>query len=99
MSSSPPSSAPTAGSSGSGLSTLADIALAACPPQRGDASSANGVHPRVPDSMTLRDALSTLLLGGGVPLVVLDGAGRVKGRFTLDLVGGVLRDGDGGVAC
>ncbi len=82
-----------------GLSTLADIALAACPPQRGDAAPANGGHPRVADSMTLRDALSTLLLGGGGPLVVLDPDGNVKGQFTLELVGGVLRGGDGGVAC
>jgi hypothetical protein len=49
--------------------------------------------------MTLRDALSTLLLGGGGPLVVLDGAGLVKGQFTLELAGGVLRGGDGGAAC
>ena len=75
-----------------GLSTLADIALL-------DATALRGEHPRVPDSMTLRDALSTLLLGGGGPLVVLDGAGLVKGQFTLELAGGVLRGGDGGAAC
>ena len=75
-----------------GLSTLADIELP-------DAGSLNGDHSRVPDSMTLRDALSTLLLGGGSPLVVVDGANRVSGKFTLDVVGGILRDPNGGASC
>ena len=75
-----------------GLSTLADIELP-------DAGSLNGDHSRVPDSMTLRDALSTLLLGGGSPLVVVDGANCVSGKFTLDVVGGILRDPNGGASC
>ncbi len=75
-----------------GLSTLADIRLP-------DADSLNGDHARVSDSMTLRDALSTLLLGGGLPLVVVDGAGLVRGQFTLEVVGGVLRGADGPAAC
>jgi len=75
-----------------GLSTLADIELP-------DAGSLNGDHSRVPDSMTLRDALSTLLLGGGAPLVVVDGANRVSGKFTLDVVGGILRNPNGGASC
>jgi osmoprotectant transport system ATP-binding protein len=75
-----------------GLSTLADIELP-------DAGSLNGDHSRVPDSMTLRDALSTLLLGGGSPLVVVDGANRVSGKFTLDVVGGILRNPNGGASC
>jgi hypothetical protein len=43
--------------------------------------------------MTVRDALSTLLMGGGEPLVVLDAQQREKGRFSLELVGGLLGPG------
>ncbi len=75
-----------------GLSTLADIELP-------DAGSLNGNSARVPDSMTLRDALSTLLLGGGAPLVVVDAANQVSGQFTLELVGGILHSANGGAEC
>jgi osmoprotectant transport system ATP-binding protein len=70
------------------LATLADVALPA-------AGSLNGDHRRVPDSMTLHDALSELLMDGGRPLIVLDGAGAVAGQFTLELAGTLLRS-DGG---
>jgi len=53
----------------------------------------------VPDSMTLRDALSTLLLGGGAPLVVLDAANQVRGQFTLEVAGAILHSPDGAGAC
>ena len=64
-----------------------------------EAGGVNGDHARVPDSMTVRDALSTLLVGGGAPLVVLDPAQRVSGQFTLEFVGGILRDGGGAASC
>jgi len=81
-----------------GLSTLADVELVA----------PNGVRPdgeRVPLAMSVRDALSLLIAGGGQPLTVLDGDGaggdhtdddggeeseRVVGLFTLDALGGLL---------
>ncbi len=69
-----------------GLSTLAELAL----PQAG---SLNGDHARIADSATLRDALSTLLLGGGAPLIVVDETGATRGIFTLELAGGMLRSG------
>jgi osmoprotectant transport system ATP-binding protein len=69
-----------------GLATLADIELV-------DVPGRNGSDVRVPESMTVRDALSTLLMGGGEPLVVLDAQQREKGRFTLELVGGLLGPG------
>jgi len=75
-----------------GLSTLAEIELP-------DAGALNGDSPRVPDSMTLRDALSTLLLGGGAPLVVLDAANQVRGQFTLEVAGAILHSPDGAGAC
>ncbi len=75
-----------------GLTTLAEIELP-------EAGGVNGDHARVPDSMTVRDALSTLLVGGGAPLVVLDPAQRVSGQFTLEFVGGILRDGGGAASC
>jgi osmoprotectant transport system ATP-binding protein len=66
------------------LARLGDVPLPS-------AASLNGSHVRVPDSMTLRDALSTLLMGGGEPLVVIDGAGAILGAFTLEAAGAVLR--------
>jgi osmoprotectant transport system ATP-binding protein len=65
-----------------GLATLADVALL-------DAGGLNGDHARVPSSMTLRDALSKLLMEGGRPLLVTDAQQRVIGQFTLELVGGI----------
>ena len=84
-----------------GLSTLADVELVA----------PNGLRPdgeRVPLAMSVRDALSLLIAGGGRPLTVLDGDGRdhghdgnelerVVGLFTLDALSSLLeRDGPDG---
>jgi osmoprotectant transport system ATP-binding protein len=66
------------------LATLAEVTLA-------DAGSLNGDHQRVSDSLTLRDALSALLMGGGRPLIVVDASGRVAGQFSLELVGALMR--------
>jgi osmoprotectant transport system ATP-binding protein len=66
------------------LARLADVTLT-------DAGSLNGEHRRVPDSLTLRDALSTLLMDGGRPLLVVDGSGAVVGQFTLEFVGALMR--------
>jgi osmoprotectant transport system ATP-binding protein len=81
-----------------GLSTLADVELVA----------PNGVRPdgeRVPLGMSVRDALSLLIAGGGQPLTVIDGGDhdgnggrddeddgqeRIAGLFTLDALGGLL---------
>ncbi|HEY1775006.1 MAG TPA: ABC transporter ATP-binding protein [Solirubrobacteraceae bacterium] len=74
------------------LAKLGDVALPS-------AAALNGVHQRVPDSMTLRDALSMLLAGGGEPLVVLDAGGAVAGAFTLEAAGSLLRsDGEEGAS-
>ncbi len=67
-----------------GLCTLADIELVGGPAAR------NGGAVRVPDTMSVRDALSTLLIGGGEPLVVLDADQQERGTFTLELVGGLF---------
>jgi osmoprotectant transport system ATP-binding protein len=70
-----------------GLATLADVQLAA----------ANGAPPdgeRLPLGTTVRDALSQLLAGGGRPLTVLDERGDVAGLVTLELLGGLLGEGD-----
>ncbi len=69
-----------------GLSTLAEVGLLA----------PNGVRPgpdRVALQTTVRDALSQLLAGGGQPLTVVDERDGVAGMVTLELLGGVLRDG------
>ncbi|MFZ0039977.1 MAG: ABC transporter ATP-binding protein [Solirubrobacteraceae bacterium] len=69
-----------------GLSTLADVDLIA----------PNGLRPganRVALKATVRDALSQLLAAGGEPLTVVDGDDKVAGLVTLELLGGVLGDG------
>ena len=69
-----------------GLSTLSDVKLIA----------PNGLRPgpnRVALTATVRDALSQLLAAGGEQLTVVDERGEVVGLATLELLGGVLRDG------
>ena len=69
-----------------GLATLAEVELV----------SPNGLHAgpdKVALSATVRDALSQLLAGGGSPLTVVDERDEVKGLVTLELMGGLLRDG------
>jgi osmoprotectant transport system ATP-binding protein len=68
-----------------GLSTLADVALE---PRNGRAD-ANGLDLHT----TVRDALSQLIAHGGQPLTVTGNDGEVAGVVTLELLGGVLRDG------
>jgi osmoprotectant transport system ATP-binding protein len=68
-----------------GLSTLADVALE---PRNGQAD-ANGLNLHT----TVRDALSQLIAHGGHPLTVTGDDGQVAGMVTLELLGGVLRDG------
>jgi osmoprotectant transport system ATP-binding protein len=68
-----------------GLSTLADVSLE---PRNGTAD-ANGLSLNT----TVRDALSQLIAHGGQPLAVTDNDGQVAGMVTLELLGGVLRDG------
>jgi osmoprotectant transport system ATP-binding protein len=72
-----------------GLSTLADIDLV-------DPSQGRGVGQldnRVPQTTTVRDALSAVVASGGRPLAVIDGDDHLKGVATLELLGGLLRDG------
>ena len=70
-----------------GLATLADVELAA-------ADGGNGAGDgRVELTTTVRDALSALLAGGGSPLTVVDSDGRTAGVVTLELLGGLLRNG------
>jgi osmoprotectant transport system ATP-binding protein len=69
-----------------GLSTLADVELL---PKNGQG---NG-HDRVALQTTVRDALSQLIAHGGQPLTVVGDDGQVAGIVTLELLGGVLGDG------
>lgn len=75
-----------------GLQTLADIALL-------DGDGIEVGDRRVAHTSTLRDALSQVLDAGGAPLAVVDGE-KTVGAVTLELLGGLLRDGavggDGG---
>ncbi len=69
-----------------GLSTLADVEL----------QQPNGLRPgadRVALTTTVRDALSQLLAGGGTPLTVIDEHDDVAGLVTLEMLGGVLSNG------
>jgi osmoprotectant transport system ATP-binding protein len=68
-----------------GLSTLADVDLL---PQNGHPTG-NGLDLRT----TVRDALSQLIAHGGQPLAVLGDDGKVAGIVTLELLGGVLANG------
>jgi osmoprotectant transport system ATP-binding protein len=69
-----------------GLATLADIELAPA-----DGAPAGDGHVELDD--TVRDALSALLARGGSPLTVLDSEGHTAGVVTLELLGGLLRNG------
>ncbi len=69
-----------------GLSTLADVDLL---PRNG---SVNG-HDKVALETTVRDALSQLIAHGGHPLTVVGEDGQVAGIVTLELLGGVLANG------
>jgi osmoprotectant transport system ATP-binding protein len=68
-----------------GLSTLADVDLL---PKNGNASR-NGLKL----DTTVRDALSQLIAHGGQPLAVVGENGDVAGVVTLELLGGVLANG------
>jgi osmoprotectant transport system ATP-binding protein len=69
-----------------GLSTLADIEL---PPLDGVSVGDGAVEL----TTTVRDALSQLLASGGSPLKVVDSDGDAAGVVTLELLGGLLRNG------
>ncbi len=69
-----------------GLSTLSDVRL--LPP---DGLQPTGI--RVSLRATIRDALSTLLAGGGAPLTIVDDEDEVVGLATLELLGGLLGNG------
>jgi osmoprotectant transport system ATP-binding protein len=68
-----------------GLSTLAELALA----QR------DGLNPAgsIPNTTSVRDALSQVLAAGGEPLAVTDENGHEQGLVTLELLGHTLKDG------
>jgi osmoprotectant transport system ATP-binding protein len=68
-----------------GLETLAGIELT-------DANGTDVGDRNVPVTTTVRDALSQVLAAGGAPLAVTDGEETV-GAVTLELLGGLLRDG------
>jgi osmoprotectant transport system ATP-binding protein len=69
-----------------GLSTLSDVTL--LPPE---GLQQTGI--RVSLRATIRDALSTLLAGGGAPLTIVDDEDEVVGLATLELLGGLLGNG------
>ena len=69
-----------------GLATLAEVEL----PTAGLVHAADG---RVELTTTVRDALSAVLAGGGSPVTVVDGEGQTVGVVTLELLGGLLRNG------
>jgi osmoprotectant transport system ATP-binding protein len=69
-----------------GLATLSDLELLAL-------DAADGGDGRVAITTTVRDALSLLLAGGGSPLTVVDEDGESTGVVTLELLGGLLRNG------
>jgi osmoprotectant transport system ATP-binding protein len=69
-----------------GLATLADVELVGV-------DGAPAGDGRVELRSTVRDALSALLDGGGSPLTVVDSDGRAAGVVTLELLGGLLRNG------
>jgi osmoprotectant transport system ATP-binding protein len=74
-----------------GLSTLEEVQLVA----------PNGSRPserRLPVTASVRDALSAVLAAGGQPLTVVDGGGEVVGLATLEMLGGLLSDGNGALA-
>ena len=66
-----------------GLATLEDLELS---PPNGAATGNLAL------TTSVRDALSQVLAAGGKPLNVIDGDGKVAGRVTLELLGGLLAD-------
>jgi osmoprotectant transport system ATP-binding protein len=68
-----------------GLSTLADVDLLAA-----DRAQRNGLTLQT----SVRDALSMVLAAGGQPLGVSNGHGEPVGSVTLELLGGLLGDGE-----
>jgi osmoprotectant transport system ATP-binding protein len=66
-----------------GLSTLADVEL--------EALDGSAPEATVKRSISVRDALSAVLAGGGKPMTVIDESGKPAGVVTLELLGGVLR--------
>ena len=73
-----------------GLATLADIELLKPDGREGDEGRSDN---RVPQSTTVLDALSAVVASGGQPLAVVDSNDHVRGVATLELLGGLLRDG------
>jgi osmoprotectant transport system ATP-binding protein len=68
-----------------GLETLAGVELV-------EATGIDVGDRRVPITTTVRDALSQVLAVGGAPLAVVDGE-EIVGAVTLELLGGLLRNG------
>jgi osmoprotectant transport system ATP-binding protein len=73
-----------------GLATLADIDLLEPTGREDDESH---LESRLPQSTTVLDALSAVVASGGRPLTVVDSDDHPKGVATLELLGGVLRNG------
>ena len=69
-----------------GLATLKEVELL-------DAATLQVGDRRIPVTCTVRDALSHVLASGGAPLAVTDGEDRVTGAVTLELLGGLLKNG------
>jgi osmoprotectant transport system ATP-binding protein len=70
-----------------GLATLADVELVAA--TGGDGAGDGHVEL----TTTVRDALSAVLARGGSPVTVVDSEGHTAGVVTLELLGGLLRNG------
>jgi osmoprotectant transport system ATP-binding protein len=71
------------------LTRVSDLALEPAPEVPADGAA------RVPETTSLRDALSLMLTHGGRPLVVVDGTGRPTGTVTVDMVSETLSNGGG----
>jgi osmoprotectant transport system ATP-binding protein len=69
-----------------GLATLQSVELL-------DATTVEVGDRRVSVSCSVRDALSHVLAAGGAPLAVVDGKDETIGAVTLELLGGLLKDG------
>jgi osmoprotectant transport system ATP-binding protein len=72
------------------LTTLAELQLIAPNGMRPEPEG--GSERRVGRETSVRDALSILLSGGGAPLTVVDGDGRVEGLLTLPVVERLLSE-------
>jgi osmoprotectant transport system ATP-binding protein len=69
-----------------GLATLAELELL-------DAGAVEVGAGGLPITCTVRDALSQVLAAGGAPLAVVDAEGDRIGAVTLELLGGLLKNG------